>query len=392
MKYFSLPSGVQDLLPEERYHLNLLRDKLEKKFSSFGCVPVSSAAIEYYSTFSSISNSIPEERLFKMTDKDGKLLVLRPDMTLSAARIVATKLSGNEKLSYVSDVWNYSSSEGVSQREFLQAGVECFGVSSPLADATTIAFAIECLKEIGLKDFIVDLGHVGFFKGLLSSAALKEEDAEEIRLAVNAKDSLSVSMALTRAKADEELVNAILALPTLFGGEEVFARAEKLTKNQIALSALNHLKKVYDLLKSFSLEKYVSIDLGTVKSLAYYSGIVFTGYVKGFGTDVLSGGRYDALAEEFGRDIPAVGFAMGLKRCLMALERQSSLTSIPPLDVFLVSEEGAESVAYEAYLKLSAEGKRVNFFAGSKEEGLKMFPNANCREGILATKEGLIKL
>lgn len=392
MGYFNLPSGVQDLLPEECYNLNLIKNKLEKKFSLAGCIPVSSAAIEYYDTFACIKNSIAQERMFKMTDRDGKLLVLRPDMTLAAARIAATRLTDTDvKLSYVSDVWNYSTSESVSQREFLQAGVECFGVSSPLSDAMTIAFAIECVKETGVQDFIIDIGHVGFFKGLLSESSLTEEEAEEIRRSVNAKDSLSVQMILSRSKEKKEAANAIMALPTLFGGEEVFARAEELTKNEEALSALHHLKQVYAILKSFSLENYISIDLGTVKSLAYYSGVVFTGYVKDFGTDILSGGRYDSLADEFGKSIPAVGFAMGLKRCLMVLERQGKLVKVPDPDLIILSEPGAESVAYGVYRAFIAQGKIADFFTGSVEEGKKYVADKKS-EVYLATKEGLKSL
>lgn len=326
MAYFRLPSGVQDLLPEECYNLNILKEKLSGKFTAAGCRFISGAAIEYYDTFACIKNSVPQEVMFKMTDRDGKLLVLRPDMTLSAARIAATKLKEkNARLCYISDIWNYSAPEGVKQREFLQAGVEFFGVSSPFSDAQTIAFAIECLNELGVSDFIIDIGHVGFFKGLLSESSLNAEEAEEIRKCINAKDNIGVQMLLKNSAAGEDAAKALMALPALFGGEDVFGRAEKLTKNRLALESLDYLKKVYYLLKDFGLEKYVSIDLGTVKSLAYYSGVVFTGLVKNFGSDVLSGGRYDNLADEFGRHIPATGFAIGLKRVLMVLERQGAL-------------------------------------------------------------------
>lgn len=392
MTYFKLPSGVQDLLPEECYNLNIIKRKLERKFTLAGCKFVSSAAIEYYDTFARIKNSIPQEKMFKMTDSDGKLLVLRPDMTLAAARIAATKLKNtNVKLCYVSDVWKFSAAAGASRREFLQAGVESFGVSSPLSDAQMIAFSIECLKETGIKEFIVDIGHVGFFKGLLSASMLTEEETEEIRKGVNAKDGIGVQMILKNSKAERRAADAIMALPTLFGGEEVFARAEKFTDNAQALNALAHLKKVYDLLKSFGLEKYISVDLGTVKSLAYYSGVVFTGYAKNFGSDILSGGRYDNLADEFGKHIPAVGFAMGLKRALMALERQGDLARQGEPDVLLYCEEGAEAVAYSAYRKMTEEGKIVCLQAESlsDEEILK---NQGRGRIYKATKGGIVEL
>jgi ATP phosphoribosyltransferase regulatory subunit len=149
---------------------------------------------------------------------------------------------------------------------------------------------------------------------------------------------------------------------------DVLSRAEKLTDNKTALAALSHLKEVYSLLRSFGLEKYISFDLGTVKDLSYYSGIVFTGLTKTVGSPVLSGGRYDTLASDFGKDIPAVGFAMGLKRILIALERQGNLKAIPPFNAVLIAEKGAEALAYQKYRELTAEGKRVNLFCGTEKE------------------------
>jgi ATP phosphoribosyltransferase regulatory subunit len=344
--------------------------------------------LEYYDTYAEIRNRVPQKKMFKLTDADGSLLVLRPDMTLAAARMAATKLPDrNVKLCYFSNVWDYRLTGGLHGREIYQAGVEFLGVSNPFSDAQIIAFAVECLEETGVKDFIIDIGHVGFFKGLLEDCGLDGESAEKVRLSVNAKDAVETQEILKRSGAEKKAAEAISLLPTLFGGVDVLSRAEKLTDNRTALSALRHLKEVYSLLRSFGMEKYVSFDLGTVKDLSYYSGIVFTGLTKTVGSPVLSGGRYDTLASDFGKDIPAVGFAMGLKRILIALERQGNLKTIPPFDVILVAEKGAESLAYQKYQALTAEGKRVNLFCGDEESAKTLR-----KEGITilkVTKQGV---
>ncbi|MBP5242732.1 MAG: ATP phosphoribosyltransferase regulatory subunit [Clostridia bacterium] len=98
--YYRLPEGVQDMLPADCYNLNVLQKRLETKFSQAGCVAVQSAALEYYDTYAEIKNKIPQEKMFKLTDSDGSLLVLRPDMTLAVARMAATKLTDtNVKIS-----------------------------------------------------------------------------------------------------------------------------------------------------------------------------------------------------------------------------------------------------------------------------------------------------
>ena len=117
----------------------------------------------------------------------------------------------------------------------------------------------------------------------------------------------------------------MLALPSLFGGAEVLAEAEKLTDSPAALASLAHLKQVYALLCEAGKRDRVSFDLGTVKSLSYYTGVVFTGLAEGVGAPVLSGGRYDGLCARFGKDIPAAGFAVGMQRVLRALEREGEV-------------------------------------------------------------------
>lgn len=367
--YYRLPEGVQDLLPAECYNLNLIRRKLEECFIAEGYTAVQSAALEYYDTYAEIKNRIPQNKMFKLTDGDGSLLVLRPDMTLSVARMAATKsIPDYAKISYFSNVWRYDKPGGFSIREIYQAGVENLGVSNAFSDAQTVAFAIECLLKLGLKDFIIDIGHVGFFKGILEESGLDEESVEQVRVYVNAKDSVGAQALLKKHNAPQKTVTALSALPTLFGGVEVLSRAEKYTDNPNALQALCRLKEVYALLDGFGFAKYVSFDLGTVKDLSYYSGIVFTGITKAIGSPVLSGGRYDNLADDFGKHIPAVGFAVGLKRILIALERQGDLRFVSCPDVVIVAQAGSEKEAYHVQKELQKRGKRVDLFAGSLQE------------------------
>lgn len=394
MNYCKLPAGLQDLLPEEYYNLSLLSEKLKNKFRLAGCRFVQSSAIEYYDTFAEIRNRIPQTEMFKMTDGDGSLLVLRPDMTLAVSRIAATKLKDScIKLAYEGEVWNnFETSAKLSQRGFLQSGVEFLGEEGAFSDARILAFAVECLKETGLTDFTLDVGHVGFFKGLLSGAGLDEADTERVRASINAKDSIGTTMILKQKGVEGKAAEAIQALPSLFGGEEVFARAEQLTDSPVALAALAHLKEVFALLKKFGCDKYISFDLGTVKSLSYYSGIVFTGLTKSLGAPVLSGGRYDRLADDFGRSIPAVGFAMGLKRILVALERGGKVRELPAPYAVVLSAAGGEENAYKEYLRLTAVGKTADLYTGGYEDGVSYAKKKNPTVVLVADEKGVTEL
>ncbi len=371
-----LPAGVQDVLPRECSILTELKLKLERKFSSAGFSPVLSAGLEYYETFSGKENAVPEERMFKMTDTDGKLLVLRPDTTLSIARIAATKLNSDRaRLSYFADKYDLENGGGLSSREIYQAGVECLGEEGAFSDAQCIAFAIECLKEAGLRDFIIDIGHVGYFKGLLEESGLSPFQAEDVRACINRKDTMNAERLLKKAGVSGDALNNILALPALFGGREVFSVAEALTHNSCARRAVDDLKNIDRLLTAMGYEGYISYDLGMIKPLSYYSGILFSGLVKDLGAPVLSGGRYDNLADAFGKHMPAVGFAMGLKRILVALERQGALPE-EKKPLVIVAEAGQEAPAYREFLARTERGERVRLSALTGKEGVKQEEDA----------------
>lgn len=360
-----LPSGVQDMLPEECRYLEVLRGRLAQRFEANGFLPVRAASIEYYDTYAHIKSAVPQERMFKFTDGDGRLLVLRPDATLSISRIAATKLKQEQaRLYYFSDKWDAREAGGIRGREVYQAGVECLGERGAFSDAQILAFAVESLKTVGLENFIVDIGHVGFFKGILEECGLSAEEAEEVRTHINGKDAYSAERALERAGASSEQINAVLTLPTLFGGAEILERAKSISSAKGARDAAEHLQAVYALLCDMGYADYLRFDLGNVKSLAYYSGIIFSGLVEKLGAPVLSGGRYDKLAGDFGKDIPAVGFALGLKRALIALERQNALPQLPAVDYTVVCERGAEGKAYRECRRLRDEGKRVVLASG----------------------------
>ena len=178
MQHFKLPAGVRDVLPDLSGALDEAEALLRKKFAAAGFRSVRAAGLEYYDTLTKIGSAVDQAQMFKMTDKDGNLIVLRPDMTLACARIAATKLGGTrERLCYFSDIYDFSAS-GNADREVAQAGVELFGEEGAEADAYAIAFAADCLKALGLHDFIIDIGHVGFYKGLLEESGLSAAEAD----------------------------------------------------------------------------------------------------------------------------------------------------------------------------------------------------------------------
>ena len=169
---------------------------------------------------------------------------------------------------------------------------------------------------------------------------------------------------------DDDLKQQILALPGLFGGPEVFDKAMALTDKKACIDAVENLKSVYALLSQYGMDKYISLDFGLLHDIAYYSGIIFRGITPGIGFPVVSGGRYDELLGKFGDNKPATGFALGLKRVMIAMERQGLLDGYYQTDAVISCDMAACAKAYDYAEQLRQHGKRSVFSAGMSQDAL----------------------
>lgn len=361
MTNVQLPYGFQDYMPDECYNKILLENKLSEVFSLHGFDRVETPTIEYYDIYNGVLDSASIKKIFKMTDVDGNLIVLRPDTTLQIARMAATKLDLNfvNKLFYVANSFEYlTSSSSARTREFAQVGVEMLGSSGIEGDIECITLSIEALKKVQLDDFLLEIGNVEFFNGLMEQAGLEALAAKELRRLVNNKDMLGVEMFLRSKDVKSDFIDAFLLLPTLFGDISVLDKAEALCKNETGKAALNNMRKIMKRLEALGLDKYVSIDLGMLRG-NYYTGIIMRGVVKNLGVSILDGGRYDTLGDSFGQSMQAVGFAIGMKRLLIALDNQNKLKASAPCDYAFISDSEDEKFEYEILTGLRQKGKRV---------------------------------
>src|SRR5262245_6649193 len=189
------------------------------------------------------------------------------------------------------------------------------------ADAETLAIAAECLETVGAADWVLAIGHVGVFAGL--TAGLSPEVLGRLRERVEAKDQGGVRAILHASSA--QVRDALAQLTTLAGDVGVIEAARRvLAFAPAAAAALDELAQVVDALVQAGLGPRLAIDLGEVRGLDYYTGLVFRAYARGLGFEVGSGGRYDSLLARFGRPLPAVGFMLGLDRLALLLERQGA--------------------------------------------------------------------
>lgn len=329
-----IPYGFQDFLPDECYNKDILEKKLSAAYCSYGYNKVETPTIEYYDTFHDVSEPEKLKKMFKLTDNDGSLLALRPDTTLQICRM-ASKLNLNnpQRMYYIENSFEYQDNkDNARTREFSQIGIELLGDSGLDGDVEIIQLAIESFLKAGLEDFIIEIGNNNFFKGLSSESGLNDKDVTTLTALINRKDMLGMEMFLQKKKTPPQFMQKLLILPSLFGGKEVLKKAKSLTDNPLAENALIQIEYIFNALKSIGYDKYISIDMGMLNGLNYYSGLVMKGYSRKLGLCLLDGGRYDTICSSFGYSTCAVGFAIGTKRLLLALDESGKLKQIPPCD------------------------------------------------------------
>jgi len=322
----NIPEGLNDLLPEEVFKRRFLENKISQVFTKWSYQEIITPTFEFYEILAKGAGTIMKKEMIKFFDRKENIVALRPEMTTPIARVTSTKLKGEPKplrFYYMGNVFRYDDFKVGGQREFCQAGVELIGVNSKEADAEVIALAVECLKNSGLKKFFIDIGHINFFNGIMQSIKVKEERKQEIREAILNKNFVLLEKILYVSDIKDKEKEFVLKMPTLRGRGEVLEEAEKMISNRLSESALKEIKEVYNLLRNYGLEEYILIDLGIIRDFDYYTGIIFEGYTDYLGFPVCGGGRYDNLCSKFGRDLPSTGFAIGLERLAIILEKEN---------------------------------------------------------------------
>ena len=306
------PQGTRDRLFEECAARGEISRKLSRLFESRGYSEIITPALEYYDVFSGSDSGFSQEEMYKLTDAAGRLLVLRPDITLPIARVAATRLKDAPpplRLCYTAPVYRVNAGFTGRSNEILQSGMELLGASGIRADLEIITAGIEALSECGAPDFRVEIGHGGFISGLLGGLSLEPQAAQELRGCVECKDYVALGRILEKAPPSPAR-ELLLSLPKLSGGAQVLEYAKSLCGDKACKGALSYLEKIYADLGRLGHGDKITIDLSLTHSNRYYTGVIFRGYIQGSGVTVLSGGRYDGLLEEFGAPMPATGFAV----------------------------------------------------------------------------------
>ena len=370
------PEGVRDIYNKECARKLAVQENIHEVFASCGYKDIQTPTFEFFDIFNKERGSVASREMFKFFDRDGNTLVLRPDITPSVAR-AATKYFMDEdmpiRLCYMGNTYINNSSYQGRLKEVTQLGCELIGDATVDADAEIVAMVVQCMMASGLKDFQVQIGQVDYFNGLVEDAGIDEEIQDQLRELIENKNYFGVDELLTSINVDDKTKKSFLGMADLFGGFDVLAKAKENTDNEKSLKAVERLEKLYRVLEYYKLEEHVSFELDMLGHYKYYTGIIFRAYTYGTGDAIVTGGRYDNLIAQFGKDAPSVGFAIVVDRLMLALSSQKIDVELPEGQTIILYEQDKLEEAVSAACRLRAQGIRVELIRRFKEKTIENY-------------------
>ena len=272
-----IPEGTRDLILDECSRKKELELEIENILNKWGYKEVITPTIEYYQTFNGGFQNLKEEDMYKFFDDKGRILVLRPDMTIPIARVVATKfkeINPPIRLRYTSNVFRVHESLGGKKNEYTDCGVELIGLNGIDSDVEILITALESLKVLKETGYKIEVGNINFFDSAVEWLNLDFEQRSFLAKLIDEKSMKELEEYLDMLKVGDDYKDFFMKLPWLFGGVEVLDIGEKYAINNEILNEIKYLRNIYEMLDSLGYGDKLTFDLGIVPRLNYYTGII----------------------------------------------------------------------------------------------------------------------
>ena len=351
---------TDELRLEERVSIALRR-----LYRAYGYQPYRVNRFEEYELYMHNKSFLTSEQVLAFCDTDGRLLALKPDVTLSVVKNTRDS-DGPMKVFYSESVYRVPRA-GYGFAEIMQTGVELIGRVDAYAMGEVLMLAARSLEAIS-GEYALDIADLSITEGILSGESLGEGEKRELLTLISQKNLHGLTALCDSLGVSGQTRAWLGALITEYGPlRETLARIEALGLPPACAQGLADLRAVAELLSAFGVER-VNLDFSVVNDMNYYNGLVFSGFIDGIPGGVLSGGRYDRLMEKMGRTSEAIGFAVYLDQ----LERFAPAAREPDVGTLLLYEEDAQAAAaVRAAQALIARGERVRVQRGEAPQRLR---------------------
>ena len=328
---------------------------LRALYEQYGYAQYKMSKFEEYDLYVSNKDFLISDSVITFTDTNGKLMALKPDMTLSIVKNTKDVPGILSKVYYDENVYRVSKGTH-SFKEIKQVGLECIGDLDAYSLYEVLMLAAESLQSIS-NECVLDISHLGILSGVLDSLGVSEAVQNDLIRCMGEKNPHEL-MAICKANAiKDEDIDLLKALVSLYGApKEVLPKLATLLKGKIDEALLDSFTAILEAFQGSPLQSMLRIDFSVVSDMHYYNGIVFKGFVKGIPDSVLSGGQYDKLLGKMNRKSGAIGFAVYLD----LLERMEASCKDFDVDILLLYTDGTSLCNLrDTVARLSARGNRV---------------------------------
>lgn len=359
IRKFEKPLGMRDSFPLINEKKERVRDIGRRFFQSRGFDFIKTPTVEYYETIGKAS-AIPDSSLFKLVDRQGETLVLRPDMTTPIVRVATSKLLKEQiplRLAYFANVFRAQEHEGGRPAEFEQMGVELIGDDSVYADAEMIITASEFVQELGIDSYRLTVGHAGLLQSILTQLTQSEEQVKELRKLLVEKNMVGFEDAVRTfglSNQDEQrFIEFIGQASNVQSIQQLRPFIDETNDAQVTM--FSYLNDLSSLLENAGLSKMITYDLTLTSEMTYYTGMLFEVFASGSGFAIGNGGRYDGLLQAFNSDVGATGFGLRVDRLL---EVMTTTTICEPHTLIFFDSANYAKAVHKA-IKLRNQGIRT---------------------------------
>lgn len=326
------PRGTRDFLPDDMERRRSYEGRLREAARMRGFREVETPIFEDSELFVLRSGPNVLKELYAFEDKGGRSLALRPEMTAPVVRMFVNSMSNDPrpiKVFYFGQCFRYERPQSGRYREFFQFGAEIIGGATPETDAEAIAAASACLKALGLRDYRLRIGHIGVLRQRLADIGVPQGRVAEVLQRLDKKEYGEARPLLGDMGVPEADIDALFDLTDTVGGTEVLSK--------VPGEAGDWLRQVVSYLEASGVSGF-DIDLGVVRGLDYYTGMVFEAEAPALGAEkqICGGGSY-TLSELFGGErVFSTGFAIGFDRALLALEKEGVTFECAGVDAYVL--------------------------------------------------------
>ncbi len=337
---------------------------LRELYKKFGYSQFKVSRFEEYDLYAHNKSFLVSENILTFTDTNGKLMALKPDVTLSIIKNISDEDKRTYKLYYNENVYR-TSAESHGFKEIMQTGLECVGNVDMFAESEVVMLALKSLESIS-DDYILDISHMGLVEGFMDDADITDSDKSMLLGFFKSKNTAAIKKYFAEGRTS--LCETLCMLTEIYLPlGKALSVIESCLVNEKMRNAYNELKCIDEIMRAYGLDGKLYFDFSVVNDRNYYDGVIFKGFINGIPDSVLSGGRYDKLLLKMGKKCGAIGFAVYLDM----LERFGADNAAYDTDVLLVYDGDTEYKSIIDTVKLLNDGGKTVMTAAAPDSNIR---------------------